>query len=199
MTIGPMFADPTARMLYAEIASIEEQHVTQYESLIDPRESALEKWLLHEATEAYNYWSCVEHEDDRRIRTIWERMLDYELGHVQTVARLFEDHERRDAQEVLARRIRQPIDYTSHRDYVRDVLRAEVNFGADGADLIDRTRDHEPERTRRYRAEMNAQTQPSNVVSAGWAWQPGGELASRETGKHPDSNGIKPATQGGKS
>jgi uncharacterized protein (DUF433 family) len=28
MTIGPMFADPIARQLYAEIASIEEQHTT---------------------------------------------------------------------------------------------------------------------------------------------------------------------------
>ena len=81
---------------------------------------------------------------------------------------------------------------------MREVLRSEVNLGADGADLIDRTRDHEPERTRRYRAEMNAQVQPSNVVSAGWAWQPGGELAQRETGKHPDSNGVK-HTQGAKS
>ncbi len=39
MTIGPMFADPIARQLYAEIASIEEQHVTQYESLTDPNET----------------------------------------------------------------------------------------------------------------------------------------------------------------
>ena len=39
MTIGPMFADPIARQLYAEIASIEEQHVTQYESIIDPEET----------------------------------------------------------------------------------------------------------------------------------------------------------------
>jgi len=30
MNIGPLFADPIARQLYAEIASIEEQHVTQY-------------------------------------------------------------------------------------------------------------------------------------------------------------------------
>ena len=36
MNIGPTFADPLARQLYAEIASIEEQHVTQYESIIDP-------------------------------------------------------------------------------------------------------------------------------------------------------------------
>jgi hypothetical protein len=62
MTIGPMFADPVARQLYAEIASIEEQHVTQYESIIDPTETWLEKWLLHEANEVYNYFSCVEYE-----------------------------------------------------------------------------------------------------------------------------------------
>jgi hypothetical protein len=47
MNIGPLFADPMARQLYAEIASIEDQHVTQYASLIDPSESLLEKWLLH--------------------------------------------------------------------------------------------------------------------------------------------------------
>ena len=28
MTIGPTFADPIARQLYAAIASVEEQHVT---------------------------------------------------------------------------------------------------------------------------------------------------------------------------
>jgi hypothetical protein len=37
-----------ARQLYAEIASIEEQHVTQYESIIDPDETWLEKWVLHD-------------------------------------------------------------------------------------------------------------------------------------------------------
>ena len=177
MTVGPMFPDPTARLLYAEIASIEEQHVTHYESLVDPRESALEKWLINEACEAYNYWSCVESETDPRIKEIWERMLDYELGHVQAVAGLFERYERRDASEVLDAVVREPVVYESHREMVRDVLRAEVNLGAAGHQLIDRTRDHEPERTRRYRAQMNARIQPSNVVAAGWTWQPGGELA----------------------
>src|SRR4029078_1524762 len=46
MTIGPMFADPVARQVYAEIASIEEQHVTQYESISDPTETMLAQWLL---------------------------------------------------------------------------------------------------------------------------------------------------------
>jgi hypothetical protein len=68
MNIGPLFADPVARQLYAEIASIEEQHTTQYESIIDPDESWLEKWLLHEAMEVYNYHGCVQQETNPRIR-----------------------------------------------------------------------------------------------------------------------------------
>lgn len=55
MNIGPAFADPLARQTYAESASIEEQHVTQYESLLDPTQSLIEQWLLHEATEVYLY------------------------------------------------------------------------------------------------------------------------------------------------
>lgn len=46
MNVGPLFSDPMARLLYAEIASIEEQHTTQYESIIDPTEGWLEKWVL---------------------------------------------------------------------------------------------------------------------------------------------------------
>ncbi|MBA3542002.1 MAG: hypothetical protein H0T79_20470 [Deltaproteobacteria bacterium] len=177
MTIGPQFADPAARALYAEIASIEEQHVTRYETLIDPQEAVLEKWLLHEASEAYNYWSCVESETDDRIRTIWERMLDYELGHVQFVAELYERHLRRDAAQVLDTAIDHPMEYRSHRELVREVLRREAGYGADGPRLT-RTRDDEPERTRLYRARMNSKDQPSNIVSAGWSWRPGGELTA---------------------
>ena len=59
MNVGPQFADPVARQLYAEIASIEEQHVTQYESNLDPEQTPLEQWLSYEAMEVYNYYSCV--------------------------------------------------------------------------------------------------------------------------------------------
>src|SRR3954454_15243035 len=78
MNIGPMYSDPVARQLYAEIASIEEQHVTQYESIIDPEETWLEKWLMHEACEVYNYYSCLQYESNRRIKAIWQRFLEYE-------------------------------------------------------------------------------------------------------------------------
>jgi len=128
MTVGPTFADPVARLLYAEIASIEEQHVTQYESIVDPNETWLEKWLMHEAMEAYNYMSCVEWEGNARIKRIWERFLDYELGHVRFVADLFESIERRDAAEILNEPLPAALRFESHREFVRETLRKEVDL-----------------------------------------------------------------------
>lgn len=186
MHFGPTFADPVARQLYAEIASIEEQHVTQYESIIDPRESALEKLLLHEANEAYTYWSCVESEEDPRVRGLWERMLEYELGHVQAVADLFEDLERRDASEVLDTKLRQPIEFASQRRFVRKVLRNEEMLGASGADFV--PRDQEPERTHKYRAQVNRDDVPSNLAAAGYSWHPGTELAEPQPQPRPTSD-----------
>jgi rubrerythrin len=176
MTIGPTFADPIARQLYAEIASIEEQHVTQYESIIDPQETWLEKWLLHEATEVYNYFSCVEYENNSRIKGIWERFLDYELGHLRFVADLFEKTEKRDAAEVLSGPLPKPIRYDSHREFVRQTLRTEVNLSAVDSQFVDRSQ--ETEHTRNYRHQMNSEGSPSDTVAAGYIWTPGTELAA---------------------
>ncbi len=177
MTIGPIFADPTARQLYAEIASIEEQHVTQYESISDPSDTWLEKWLLHEANEVYDYWSCVQFEENPRIRAIWERFLDYELGHVRFVADLLEKHERRDAVSVLPRALPAPIRFESHRDFVRETLRDEVSLRAVGQDFVDESEEPRDGPSARYRQQMNSEGSPSERVAAGWIWRPGTELA----------------------
>src|SRR5690625_2117872 len=124
--IGPLYADPLARQLYAEIASVEEQHVTQFETIIDPTETWLEKWLLHEATEAYNYYSCVEQETNPRIKALWERFLDYELGHLNYVAELFKKYERRDPAEVIPDTFPEPIPFKSNREFIRKVTSEEV-------------------------------------------------------------------------
>lgn len=175
MNVGPIFSDPMARQLYAEIASIEEQHVTQYESIIDPEETWLEKWVLHEANEVYNYYSCLQSESDPRVKAIWERFLDYELGHLQLAKEAFENVERRDIAEILPQNLPEPIAYESQREFVRATLANEVDLRANGAEFV--SMDQEPERSRRYRDELNSEGSPTEIIAENYRWQPGGELA----------------------
>ena len=174
MTIGPMFSDPIARQLYAEIASIEEQHVTQYESIIDPNETWLEKWLMHEATEVYNYYSCLTYETNPRVKEIWQRFLDYELGHLHHVLEIFRRFEKRDPAELLPESLPDPIEYRSHREFVRKVLSEEVDLRAQGKKISNR---EETSVSRRYREQMNSKGSPSESIAHGFRWRPGTELA----------------------
>lgn len=179
MNVGPLFADPMARQLYAEIASIEEQHVTQYESLMDPEESWLEKWLLHEVNKVYNYYSCVEQERNPRVNAIWQRFLDYELGHLHAVADLFRTIEKRDPAEIIPEQLPEPIEYASHRRFVRDVLNQEVNLRACGTQFIPREQEGPESLSGVYRNQMNSMGSPSQTVAAGYVWVPGTEITQR--------------------
>jgi rubrerythrin len=172
--IGPLFADPAARLLYAEIGHIEEQHVTQYESIIDPGETWLEKWLMHEACEVYNYYGCMEQESNPRIRAIWERFLDYELGHLNMVVELFKQHERRDPAELLPQALPDPIPFDTQREFVRQTLAQEVDLRASGTEIVPKAK--ESAASRRFRESLNADGSPSEIVAAGYRWSPGSEL-----------------------
>ena len=195
MTIGPMFADPVARQLYAEIASIEEQHVTQYESIIDPNETWLEKWLLHEATEVYNYWSCVEYETNPRIKA--------DLGALPRLrarprctsswscSRQIERPRRRRG----AARARCPS-RSSTRATASSCARrcAREVDSARGRDGVRRPRRGDRRRSRAYREQLNSDGSPSETVAAGYMWQPGTELTDpAEAGPTTD----RPSRRGG--
>ena len=177
MNIGPIFSDPVARQLYAEIASIEEQHVTHYESIIDPTESWMEKWLMHEANEVWNYYGCMQQETNPRIKAIWERFLDYEMGHLNAVMELFKKVENRDPMELMPQKMPDPIPYEQQRDFVRKVLAQEVDLRADGPDFV--PKEQEGKASLEYRRQMNSEGSPSDAVSAGYRWAPGGELTRK--------------------
>lgn len=179
MNIGPTFADPVARQLYAEIASIEEQHVTHYGSIIDPDESVLEQWLMHEATEVYNYYSCVQQETNPRVKAIWERFLDYEIGHFHHVAELFKKFENRDPAELFPGDLPEPIQFASQRDFVRQVLAQEVDLRAKGTQFVDKSQ--ESQVSIDYRNHLNSDGSPSESVAAGYIWTPGTELNRKVT------------------
>lgn len=179
LNVGPMFADPVARQLYAEIASIEEQHVTQYESIIDPDESWIEKWMLHEASEVYGYFSCLAYETNRRLKAVWERFLAYELGHLHVAMDMFKRIEGRDPEEVLPKTLPEPIRFESHRDFIRQVLRDEGDLRAVGTTFVPSAQVPRNGPSIAYRRIMNQNGSPSEVVAEGYRWWPGTELARR--------------------
>ena len=181
MNIGPIFADPLARQLYAEIASVESQHITHYGSMLNPGESLLEKLLVCEAAEVWNYAACLEQETNPRIKALWERFLDYELGHLQVALQLFKDVERRDPAEVLGDGTLPPgIRFESQREFVRQVLESEVQLRKNGTEFVDETQ--EGKSSLDYRAEVNAAGSPSETVSATYHWTPGTELMREAAG-----------------
>lgn len=111
------------RRLYQEIALIEEQHVTQYESLMDPNTTWLECSLMHEYAECYLYWSCAQTESDPHVRAIWEQSFEQELAHLHSAAQLLERFEGRHWQQVIPNAdFPAPIVLEANIPYVRSVL-----------------------------------------------------------------------------
>ncbi|HET6829052.1 MAG TPA: hypothetical protein VFH35_10250, partial [Ramlibacter sp.] len=175
MNIGPLFADPLARQLYAEIASVESQHIQHYGSMLNPNESLLEKLVLGEACEVWNYAGCAAQETNPRIKAIWERFLDYELGHFQVALQLFKDLEKRDPAEVLGDgRLPSFIQFQSQREFVRQVVEQETHLRKDGTEFVDEAQ--EGKSSVEYRAAINAAGSPSETISATYRWTPGTEL-----------------------
>jgi hypothetical protein len=101
-------------------------------------------------------------------------MLDYELGHFAAVSDLFKQHERRDPVDVIPDVLPDSIPFESQREFVREVLAAEVDLRANGTEIV--ALEEEGESSLNYRAYKNSQGSPSEIVAQGYAWRPGAEL-----------------------
>ncbi len=123
---GMAYGNQCIRETYAEIKDVEEEHVTMYESLIDPTESLYEKLLLHEFMEVCNYYTCMTDETDERLKKIWEMFLDFEIGHLKIVAEIFQKRENRDAEEVIGTEIVIPCRFKSQKEYVKTILNTQI-------------------------------------------------------------------------
>ena len=117
------YKNDLGRRLYQEIALIEEQHVTQYESLMETGLTWLECMLMHEYAECYLYWSCAETETDPYIRKIWAQHLEQEIAHLHKAAQLLEQVEGKHWQQVIPDpEFPAPLRLESNIPYVRAVL-----------------------------------------------------------------------------
>src|SRR5215213_2560598 len=122
MNIGNRYIEPIARSLYQEIAMIEEQHVTQYESLLDPLESWFQQEVFHQYNECYLYYSFMTEETDPRIKALWELHLNQEIEQLRLACEMMRLYEGVEAEEILPKALPEPTRFQENKQYVRDVL-----------------------------------------------------------------------------
>ena len=129
MNITNLACSDISRRLYQEIALVEEEHVTQYEDLMDAGATWLEMLLWHEYNECYLYWSCYSTETDPYMKGIWEQNFGMEIAHLHKAEELLKKYEGKDAQEVIGcGEFPPPVSLHRNIDYVRDVLFNTVQF-----------------------------------------------------------------------
>ncbi|MGF7186816.1 hypothetical protein GGQ84_002949 [Desulfitispora alkaliphila] len=135
MNIGNTYYNDLGRQLYQEIGMVEEEHVTQYGSLLDPNATWLENLLLHEYNECYLYYSFYQDEMDPIVKPVWEMHLNQEIAHLHKAAELLAKYENKDWQQVVPGAFPKLLQFHDTRDYVRKILGEQVGLTGDMEDL----------------------------------------------------------------
>jgi hypothetical protein len=187
MNVGNIPENPLARALYLEIAQIEEQHVTNYESLMDPNMSWFQGEVLHQYNECYLYHSFMSQEPDPRIRQLWELHLDMEIGQLQAACQMMRQYENRDPAEFLPKELPTPTLFEENKQFVRQILESQVSLTADGDNFVPVDSLPEDHRYFQYQAAVNGgRWVPSEEVIAQHAREHSGKDYRLETeGPHP--------------
>ena len=131
---GMMYGNDDLRRTFGEICDVEEEHVSMYESLIDPSETMFEKLLLHEFTEVCTYYNCYKDEEDPKLKQIWEEFLAFEIEHLHIASDLIKKHEGRDPEEIIGTKVVEPCHFESQKEYVTDILLNEADKRLDGTE-----------------------------------------------------------------
>ncbi len=132
MNIAQWYKNDLGRKLYAEIAMIEEAHVTQYESLKDPDMTWLEQWVMHEYTECWLYYSAMQDESDESIKKIWAEHFKMEVTHLKTAAKLLKKYENKSYETVFGSgEFPKLLKLGGNKEYIRKVLANTVLLTAD--------------------------------------------------------------------
>lgn len=129
---GFMYGAEELRKLYAEISDVEEEHVTMYETLIDPKETMYEKLVLHEFMEVCCYHNCYKDEVDSKIKLIYEEFLAMEIEHLKIACSLLEKKEGKDPAEIIGDRVYDTCHFEENQNFVQEIIENEIDKRLDG-------------------------------------------------------------------
>ena len=185
MTIGNRYQEPIARATYAEIGQIEEQHVSHYETILDPASSWFENLVLHQWHECWMYWSAMEDEVDPKVRSLYELHCNMEIEHLRVACELMKSVEKRDPVEILpATTFEEGLKFQSNKAYVREILASQIDLTAKHSDFVPVATLPEDDRYFAYQQRVNGDWVPTEEVIRENAAK-NGEYRLETEGPHP--------------
>lgn len=185
MNIGNRFNDMFGRGLYQEIGQMEEQHVSHYESLMDPNLSWFEMLLLHEYNECWLYYSLMQDEPLAEARAVWEENLSMEIEHLKVACELMKKYEKKDPLALLPESMPQIFKFQSNIDYIREILGTQIELTAYGTDYIPVDELPKDNRYVRFQSQVNAMGSPSEAIVDTFIKKTGNDYRNEISGPHP--------------
>ena len=156
MNMAQMYKNDLGRKLFAEIGMVEEEHVTQYESLKDPTCTWLEQWVMHEYTECYLYYSAYEDETDEYIKGIWKDHYEMEVAHLKLACELLEKYENKKVSDVIPKpEFPKLLKFGENVEYIRKVILS-ANLTSQHEEYIDIKKLPDDNRFFKYNYGINA-------------------------------------------
>ncbi|MEN2977729.1 hypothetical protein P7L78_02175 (plasmid) [Tistrella bauzanensis] len=184
MNIGNRYMEPLARATYLEIAQIEEQHVTHYESILDPTVGWFENLVLHQYHECWMYYSFMQDEIDPRVKAIYELHLAMEIEHLRVACELMRKVEKRDPEALLPQDIGQTVAFKENKAFIRDVLARQVDLTSKDSAFVPVADLPDNDRYFKWNRTVNAKGVPTEDV-IDRARRDGGEYRLETEGPHP--------------
>jgi hypothetical protein len=183
MNVGPQYMEPIARQLYQEISLIEQEHVTHYESLLDPGETWWERLVTHEYNECWLYYSFMQQESDPRIKAIWELHLQMELAHLQQACDLLRRFDGKEPEQIVGSTgLPEPLTFEPNKAYLRHLLATQIDLTTLGAGYVREAH----ERFERMQEQLHDGEQPpSQQVIDAHRQRFGDEYRLETEGPHP--------------
>jgi rubrerythrin len=184
--VGNRPEDPVARGLYLEIAQIEEQHVSHYESMLPADATWAEMLVLHDYNECWLYWSFAQTETDPNIRKLWELHLAMEIEQLRQSCELMKQIDGRDPAELLPKSLDYVLEFKSNKEYVRKVLKEQVHLTGDGTGFVPVSSLPEDHRYFWYQDQVNVNgSSPSEEIINRHRESKGEEYRLQTEGPHP--------------
>jgi hypothetical protein len=119
------------------------------------------------------------------MKKIWKHHLEMEIEHLKIADKLLQKHENKKAKDLLPKELPELIKFQSNKEYVRDILKKEVNLTANVDEFLDVSELDTDHRFYTYQKAVNSDPVPSSKVILDHMDKKEQDYRFTSEGKHP--------------